>query len=185
MLSTAGNASRRAGEVLMRQGRVTLNGAVVRELGVQADAARDVILIDGARLPPPGPRRTIVLHKPRGIVSTQDDPEGRPTVRTLLGGSERRLYPLGRRDVHTTGPLVLGTRPPGGWRDLTPGELQALRRAAGLSRGGAAASARPRRVRGTSPKSTPPRPASPPRAGGHAGGRPRAAGAPPRRSRAR
>ena len=272
--------------MLIRQGRVTLNGAVVRELGVQADAARDVILIDGARLPPPGPRRTIVLHKPRGIVSTQDDPEGRPTVRTLLGGSERRLYPVGRLDVNTTGlllmtndgnlaaallhpragvprvyrakvrgapddqalvrvrrgvrledgktlpaevrvlekrptktwleitvregrsrlvrrlfdavghpveklvrvrlgPLLLGTLPPGGWRDLTPGELQALRRAAGLSRGGAAASARPRRARGTSPKSTPPRPASPPRAGGHAGGRPRAAGAPPRRSRAR
>ena len=86
---------------------MTLNGAVVRELGVQADAARDVILVDGARLPPPGPRRTIVLHKPRGIVSTQDDPEGRPTVRTLLGGSERRLYPVGRLDVNTTGLLLM------------------------------------------------------------------------------
>ena len=66
-------ASRRAAEELIRRGRVTVNGAVVRELGVRADAAHDVIAVDGARLPPPGPRRTVVVHKPRGIVSTLDD----------------------------------------------------------------------------------------------------------------
>lgn len=84
-----------------------MNGAAVHQLGARADAAHDVITVDGTRLPAPAPRRTIVVHKPRGIVSTLEDPEGRPTVRRLLGGVKSRLYPVGRLDVNTTGLLLM------------------------------------------------------------------------------
>jgi 23S rRNA pseudouridine2605 synthase len=86
---------------------VAVNGAVVRELGVRADAARDRIEVDGERLVPPGERHTILLHKPRGIVSAMSDPEGRPTVAQLVRGAGERLYPVGRLDVNTTGLLLL------------------------------------------------------------------------------
>src|SRR5439155_1656213 len=80
--------------------------------GVEAEAVlstlleRRLVRVVG-RKEAPGPRRTVVVHKPRGIVSTLDDPEGRPTVRTLLGGVKSRLYPVGRLDVNTTGLLLL------------------------------------------------------------------------------
>jgi pseudouridine synthase len=98
-------ASRRRAEALIEAGRVTVNGRVVRELGTRADPRRDRVAVDGEPLRF-GPRRTVVLHKPRGVVSTMEDPEGRPTVRALLG-EEGRLYPVGRLDVNTTGLLLL------------------------------------------------------------------------------
>jgi len=105
ILSAAGIASRRAAEDLIRAGRVTVNGAVVRELGQRADPGIDTIAVDGDPIRI-GARRTIVLHKPRGIVSTLSDPEGRPTVATLVGTADR-LYPVGRLDYNTTGLLLL------------------------------------------------------------------------------
>jgi 23S rRNA pseudouridine2605 synthase len=84
-----------------------VNGEVVRELGVRADRARDAIAVDGEELAPRSPRRTIVLHKPRGVVSTLSDPEGRPTVRDLLGDLDQRLYPVGRLDLQSSGLLLL------------------------------------------------------------------------------
>ena len=105
ILSAAGVASRRAAEDLIRAGRVTVNGAVVRELGQRADPGIDAIAVDGDPIRV-GARRTIVLHKPRGIVSTLSDPEGRPTVATLVGTADR-LYPVGRLDVNSTGLLLL------------------------------------------------------------------------------
>jgi 23S rRNA pseudouridine2605 synthase len=92
---------------MIRAGRVAVNGTVVRELGVRADLARDRIEVDGERLTPPGERRTILLHKPRGVVSAMSDPEGRPTVAALVGAAGARLYPVGRLDVNTTGLLLL------------------------------------------------------------------------------
>ena len=92
---------------MIRAGRVAVNGTVVRELGVRADVARDRIEVDGERLVPPGERRTILLHKPRGVVSAMSDPEGRPTVAALVRGVGDRLYPVGRLDVNTTGLLLL------------------------------------------------------------------------------
>ncbi len=88
-------------------GRVSVNGVVVRELGVRADPLRDTIAVDGDPIATRAPRRTVVLHKPRGVVSTLDDPEGRPTVRALLAGVPERVYPVGRLDVNTTGLLLL------------------------------------------------------------------------------
>ena len=107
LLSAAGIASRRHAEELMLAGRVTVNGRVVRELGVRADPARDVVAVDGDRLELGGARRTILLHKPRGVVSTMSDPEGRPTVRDLVKGLRERLYPVGRLDLQTSGLLLL------------------------------------------------------------------------------
>jgi pseudouridine synthase len=107
ILSTAGLASRRAAEGLIRAGRVTVNGIVVRELGTQADPAADVIALDGERVRLPAATRTIALHKPRGVVSTLDDPQGRPTVRDLIVEVPERLYPVGRLDLQSAGLLLL------------------------------------------------------------------------------
>lgn len=281
-------ASRRAAEALILAGRVSVNGRVVRTLGTRADPRRDAILVDGERIVL-APRRTIVLHKPRGVVSTLADPEGRPTVRRLLGGVRERLFPVGRLDLNTTGlllltndgtlshrllhpsrglarvyhakvsgapgeeaitrlrrgvrledgktaparvrvlerlptktwleltvnegrhhlvrrmcaavghpveklarvrlgPLVLGSLPVGGWRDLVSRELEGLRAAAGLSVGGGAARGRPRRGRGRRAEKPRPRSAPPPRGRGRDGALARPAGgdaAPPRDPRRR
>jgi pseudouridine synthase len=107
ILSAAGVASRRHAEALMAAGRVAVNGRVVRELGTRADPRRDVVTVDGERLDVGGTRRTILLHKPRGVVSTMSDPEGRPTVRDLVRGLPERLYPIGRLDMQTSGLLLL------------------------------------------------------------------------------
>ena len=107
ILSAAGVASRRHAEELIVAGRVTVNGRVVRELGTRADPRRDVVAVDGERLMVSGPRRTILLHKPRGVVSTMADPEGRPTVRDLVRGLPERLYPVGRLDLQTSGLLLM------------------------------------------------------------------------------
>ena len=85
---------------------MSVNDRVVRELGVRADPVRDRIAVDGQPIPSPE-RRTIMLHKPRGVVSTLTDPEGRPTVAALLRGVGERLYPVGRLDLQSTGLLVL------------------------------------------------------------------------------
>jgi 23S rRNA pseudouridine2605 synthase len=100
-------ASRRQAEELIRTGRVSVNGLVVRELGARADPARDEITLDGERLAKRPPSRTIALHKPRGVVSTLADPEGRPTVRELVAELGLRVYPVGRLDLQSSGLLLL------------------------------------------------------------------------------
>ncbi len=100
-------ASRRQAEELIRTGRVSVNGLVVRELGARADPARDEIALDGERLARRPPSRTIALHKPRGVVSTLADPEGRPTVRELVAALGLRVYPVGRLDLQSSGLLLL------------------------------------------------------------------------------
>ena len=79
IISQAGIASRRASEQLMLQGRVTVNGATVRELGTKADAAHDDIRVDGRRVKVNEHHRYLLLNKPRGYVTTRSDPERRPT----------------------------------------------------------------------------------------------------------
>ncbi len=108
LIARAGIASRRAAERLILEGRITVNGRTVRELGVRADLARDVVRLDGRRIPAPPSRHVYVaLHKPRGYVTTLRDPEGRPTVRDLLAGIGTRVYPVGRLDFHSEGLLLL------------------------------------------------------------------------------
>lgn len=105
IIAQAGIASRRAGEELILAGRVRVNGRVVTELGVKADLHADVIEVDGRRLVGEA-HRYVVLHKPRGVVSTLSDPEGRPTVADLLRPAGTRLYPVGRLDFATSGVLL-------------------------------------------------------------------------------
>ncbi|HRA76344.1 MAG TPA: S4 domain-containing protein, partial [Propionicimonas sp.] len=79
VLAAAGIASRRVAEDLIHAGRVEVNGSVVQEQGRRVDPDRDVIRVDGARIPPPRHHVYLVANKPRGVVSTMDDPPGRPT----------------------------------------------------------------------------------------------------------
>lgn len=107
ILSTAGVASRRASEQLILEGRVTVNGVVVRELGSRADPATDDVRVDGRRLGAAREARYILLYKPKGYVTTRHDPEGRPTVIELLGPRVGYVYPVGRLDYDTEGLLLL------------------------------------------------------------------------------
>ena len=107
ILSRAGIASRRAAEQLMREGRVSVNGEFVRELGSKADPTRDDIRVDGRRLKPRETLRYLLLNKPRGYVTTRSDPHHRPTVLDLLSGVREYVYPVGRLDFDSEGLLLL------------------------------------------------------------------------------
>ena len=106
ILSRAGIASRRAAEQVMSDGRVTVNGETVRELGTKADVTSDDIRVDGVRIRPPADPVYLLLYKPRGVVTTRHDPEGRPTVMGLVP-PVAGLFPVGRLDVGTEGLLIL------------------------------------------------------------------------------
>jgi 23S rRNA pseudouridine2605 synthase len=107
ILSQAGVASRRAAEKLIAEGRVTLNGTTVREMGTQADPGVDDIRVDGRRIKGAQRLRYILLNKPVGYVSTRSDPQRRPTVIDLLRGVREYVYPVGRLDYETEGLILL------------------------------------------------------------------------------
>lgn len=130
-MAEAGHASRRACEELIEAGRVTVNGERVAELPAWVDAAEDTIKVDGQPLPRPrktkaaqgrrqrastaqtllpGSLAYIMVNKPRGVISTNDDPEGRKRVLDLIDpglAGKLRLYPVGRLDADSTGMLIL------------------------------------------------------------------------------
>ena len=118
ILSAAGIASRRTAETLIAQGRVTVNGRTVTELGTKASLEDDDIRVDDRRVKGVQRRRYILLYKPRGYITTRSDPERRPTVIDLLakGGVREYVYPVGRLDYDSEGLLVL----------TSDGELAAL-----------------------------------------------------------
>jgi 23S rRNA pseudouridine2605 synthase len=107
VLAAAGIASRRGSEVLIEEGRVEVNGQVVTVLGTRVDPTRDHIRVDGRRLPPERRHVYFVLNKPRGVVSTLSDPEGRPTLVDYLPPRSGRLFHVGRLDTETEGLIVL------------------------------------------------------------------------------
>ena len=107
VLASAGIASRRASEILIEEGRVEVNGKIVTEQGMRVDPETDHIRVDGSRIPPPRHHIYLVLNKPRGVVSTMDDPEGRPTLTEFLPRSKERLFHVGRLDTDTEGLIVL------------------------------------------------------------------------------
>jgi 23S rRNA pseudouridine2605 synthase len=107
ILANAGVASRRKSEALIVEGRVTVNGAVVTELGTKADPESDHIKVDGRLIRPPGRLVYIALNKPDNVVSTASDPQGRETVLDFLPGIRERVYPVGRLDYHSTGLILL------------------------------------------------------------------------------
>lgn len=105
VLAAAGAGSRRSCEELIAAGRVTVDGRVAR-LGDKADPERDVIAIDGERIPVKPGLVHLLLNKPRDVVTTASDPEGRPTVMDLVP-STPRVYPVGRLDRDTEGLIVM------------------------------------------------------------------------------
>jgi pseudouridine synthase len=108
ILARAGVASRRGADRLIEAGRVTVNGTIVAELGARVDLRNDAIKVDGKRLPAAPERHTyLMLHKPRGYLTTMSDPEGRPTIKEFLKRSRGRLFPVGRLDFNTEGLLLL------------------------------------------------------------------------------
>jgi 23S rRNA pseudouridine2605 synthase len=107
ILAAAGVASRRKAEALISAGHVSVNGKVITELGTKADPAQDTICVDGSPIRAGTPLVYLLLHKPKGYVTTTSDPEGRPTVMELLGNRRERLYPVGRLDYASEGLLLL------------------------------------------------------------------------------
>jgi 23S rRNA pseudouridine2605 synthase len=109
ILARAGLASRREAERWIVDGRITVNGAVVRKLGTQADPAKDSIKVDGKRVKPASAPLYYALHKPAGVITTLNDPEHRPDITPFLArlGDKRRVFPVGRLDYNTTGLLLL------------------------------------------------------------------------------
>jgi 23S rRNA pseudouridine2605 synthase len=107
ILAAAGIASRRKAEEIIAEGRVSLNGQVVIEQGTKADPTCDAITVDGMPLKRAQPFVYFLLNKPRGYVTTVNDPEGRPTVMELLGTLKERVYPVGRLDYASEGLLIM------------------------------------------------------------------------------
>lgn len=107
ILAGAGVASRRKSEELILEGRVTVNGKVITELGTKADFESDHIKVDGKLLRPVTQHVYIALNKPDSVVTTANDPQRRTTVMDLLKGVKARLYPVGRLDYHSDGLLLL------------------------------------------------------------------------------
>ncbi len=107
VLAQAGVGSRRRCEELIEAGKVTVNGQVVDQLGVRVDPADAVIEVDGQRISVDTTLVTVVLNKPKGVVSTMSDPEGRPALDTYVREYDERLFHVGRLDADTTGVLLL------------------------------------------------------------------------------
>jgi 23S rRNA pseudouridine2605 synthase len=107
ILSQAGVASRRAAEQLITDGRVSVNGQTILELGTKADLDIDEIRVDDRRIRTVAKLRYLLLYKPRGYVTTRKDPQGRRTVIDLLDGVREYLYPVGRLDYDTEGLILL------------------------------------------------------------------------------
>ncbi|MBF1704946.1 MAG: rRNA pseudouridine synthase, partial [Selenomonas sp.] len=107
ILSHAGIASRRAAEALIRDGRVTVDGVPVTMLGSKYDPSFHEIAVDGTPVQGSEEKLYILLHKPRGCLSTAHDDRGRRTVLDLLPHFPVRLYPVGRLDADTEGLLII------------------------------------------------------------------------------
>jgi 23S rRNA pseudouridine2605 synthase len=107
LLAQSGVASRRKCEELMLEGQVEVDGEVVTRLGTKVDPRTAVIRVAGKRLPPVSPNVYLVLNKPRGVVSTMSDPQGRKTLGDLVADRPERLFHVGRLDTDTEGLILL------------------------------------------------------------------------------
>nr|BFE89081.1 hypothetical protein GCM10020093_116820 [Planobispora longispora] len=107
VLAQAGVASRRACEEMIGEGRVTVDGQVVRRFGARVDPAKQVIHVDGKRLPTMPDLVYFAINKPIGVVSTMSDPEGRPSLADYVADRTERLFHVGRLDTETEGLILL------------------------------------------------------------------------------
>ena len=106
-LALCGVASRRASEKMILDGRVTVNGAVITQMGIQVDETRDIVTVDGEPVYPEAEKHYIAYNKPVGEVTTVSDPEGRATVMDKFADYPVRLFPVGRLDYDSEGLLLL------------------------------------------------------------------------------
>ena len=107
-IADCGFTSRRKAEDLIKQGKVKVNGVISSELGVKVDPVKDVVSIDGQVLDRESiQRHYILMNKPRGVMTTLDDPEGRATVMDYVKEVSERVYPVGRLDYLSEGLLLL------------------------------------------------------------------------------
>jgi pseudouridine synthase len=107
ILADAGVASRRQSERFIASGKVIVNGKVIRELGFKADPDRDHIRVDGKPVPRPAPKVYYAVYKPRGVITSLKDPEGRPTIGDIVPHLRTKLFPVGRLDYDAEGLLLL------------------------------------------------------------------------------
>jgi pseudouridine synthase len=107
IIADAGITSRRKAEQIILEGRVSVNGKLVSKLGSKADVEHDRICVDGRLLSRPTEYVYLLANKPVGYVSTVKDPQGRPTVISLVRGIKERVYPVGRLDYHSSGLIIL------------------------------------------------------------------------------
>jgi 23S rRNA pseudouridine2605 synthase len=106
IISSAGVASRRKAELLIQQGRVTVNGQIVTQLGTRADPVEDSIKVDGKKIQVSPRKQYILLNKPRQVISSVADPQGRRKVTDLVK-SKGKVYPVGRLDYNTEGLILI------------------------------------------------------------------------------
>ena len=107
VLAKAGIGSRRRCEQLIEEGRVSVNGAVVEEQGMRIDPTTAVVHVDGKRIPTAPDNIVLVMNKPRGVITTMDDEQGRPCVGDMVADRPERLFYIGRLDADTEGLLLL------------------------------------------------------------------------------
>ncbi len=107
ILALTGIASRRKAEKLIVEGRVTINGAVIKQLGAKADPSKDHIKVDNKLILKKENPVYLMLNKPRGFVTTLDDDKNRPIVRDLIKKVKGRIFPVGRLDFNTEGLLLM------------------------------------------------------------------------------
>ena len=107
LLAQSGVASRRKCEELMLGGLVEVDGEIITRLGTKVDPRTAVIRVEGRRLPPVSDHVYLVLNKPRGVVSTMSDPQGRPTLSDYVADRPERLFHVGRLDTDTDGLILL------------------------------------------------------------------------------
>lgn len=107
LLAQSGVASRRRCEELMLDGKVEVDGEVVTRLGTKVDPRTAVVRVEGRRLPPVSPHVYLALNKPRGVVSTMSDPQGRRTLSDVVAERPERLFHVGRLDTDTSGLIIL------------------------------------------------------------------------------
>lgn len=106
IIAQAGIASRRAAETLILEGRVTVNGEIAG-LGMKADPLQDHVKVDGKLITRREPKVYYLFYKPRGVVTSLSDPEGRPTVKEYFANIRLRVFPVGRLDYDSEGLLIV------------------------------------------------------------------------------
>lgn len=107
LIADSGLASRRHADRMIEEGQVTVNGKRVYELGIKVDPAADRIMVNGKPLKKPMQNIYILLNKPKGVLTTMEDPLGRPTIAEYLEGVPGRVFPVGRLDWDSEGMLLL------------------------------------------------------------------------------